>query len=311
MLAGLLGRPGNVFAAIENWMDNPSEAWKETPFIEDTLQLHDGGTINVRVSPVIMGDSFLGTVYVYRDTTKEVDADRMEDDFVANVTHEFRTPITSVKGYIDLLLMGTAGEVSASQKPLLQSIKTDVDRLAALINDVLDLSRIDDATFEMSFKSVAVDRLFAGAADELQLKIDHAGRPMTVEVVPVDDMPPIRADLNRIQQIIRILLDNAFNYTPENGHIRLSATHDVDTEEVILTVADDGRGMPEEMHPRVFERFFRGEDYDAQIADTPGTGLGLAIAKSLTEAQNGSISFESKLGEGSTFYVRMPALTED
>ena len=156
-----------------------------------------------------------------------------------------------------------------------------------------------------------MDELLKEIVTHLQIKMDETGRSMTVEVETNGDLPALRADHDGITKVMINLVDNAFSYTPENGLIRLKAEYLSTTREVELTVADNGHGIPESIQDRIFERFFRGDEYDEIVMESAGTGLGLAIVKSLVEMHNGSIYFKSELGKGTTFYVRIPAMSEE
>jgi signal transduction histidine kinase len=245
-------------------------------------------------------------VSVFRDITKIVEVDKMKTDFVATVSHELRTPMTSIKGYADLLLLGAAGEISEAQQRFLETIKQNADRLSILVNDLLEVSRIDQNRVPMRFTNVSVADLINNIEDHLFGRIDDQKRDLTVIKEVAEGLPDIRADYDRIVQIMQNLGDNAFNYTHKGGTITLRAYLDQENEAIIMSVKDTGIGIPEEIGDRIFERFFRGDEYNDLVLDTPGTGLGLSIVRSLVEMHQGKIWFESKVGEGSTFFVRIP-----
>ncbi len=290
---------------LEFWMSAPTQ-YQAGEYHEEQITLEDGRTINVRLSPVNMDEQFLGTVSVFRDITREVEVDRLKSEFVATVSHELRTPMTSIKGYADLLLLGAAGEMSEQQQRFLDTIKQNADRLSVLVNDLLDISRIDQGRLEIKFNLLEVDDLLHAVAVHLRGRAEDEQRPMTVELdLPEDRDLTIWGDYDKVAQIMTNLADNAFNYTSHGGTITLGARVEDATENVILSVHDTGVGIPPEVADRVFERFFRGTEQQETVMDQPGTGLGLAIVNELVKAHHGRIWFESEVGQGTTFYVSL------
>jgi PAS domain S-box-containing protein len=301
------GRSSGWTDVIDEWMEDPTLI-QPGHFKEEILNLQDGRVISVRLSPVNMGDQFLGTVSVFRDITREAELDRLKSEFVANVSHELRTPMTSIKGYADLLLLGAAGEISEAQQRFLQTIKQNADRLSILVNDLLEISKLDQ-TEDLEFAPVDVNDIIEFAASHLSGRVRDEDKQIEIKTSVNGDLPPIRADHDKIMQIMQNLSDNAFNYTMSGGSITLGAQYVPDDQAVIMTVQDTGIGIPEEAQPRVFERFFRGDEYSQVVFDTPGTGLGLAIVKELVTIHKGEISFKSVPEKGTTFYVKIPTVT--
>lgn len=299
------GRASGWTDAMQRWMENPTQTLLNRDFIEEILDLDDGRVISVRLSPVNMGDQFLGTVSVFRDITREVEVDRLKSEFVANVSHELRTPMTSIKGYSDLLLLGAAGEISEAQQRFLHTIKQNADRLSILVNDLLEVSRLDQNR-KLNFTPVDVGDIVHVVSSYLAGRIKETDKEMNIVMDVPSDLPPIRADYDKIIQVIQNLADNAFNYTPTGGTVTIAAQYVADDKAVIMMVKDTGIGIPEEIRGRVFERFFRGDEYNQMVFDTPGTGLGLAIVKELVTMHEGEIWFSSMVNEGTTFYVKIP-----
>ena len=306
-MAGLYGaaRP-RLASAVQRWMRDPA-SYEPGEFLEERLELEDKRVISVRVSPVYLEDQFLGTVSVFRDITREVEVDRLKSEFVATVSHELRTPMTSIKGYADLLLLGAAGEVLPQQRSFLETIKSNADRLSILVNDLLDISRIDQGRVELRFGPVEVADVINDVAAHLRGRSEDEGRTMQVITrLPADSSLTVWGDYDKVSQILTNLADNAFNYTPEGGTITLSVERDPATGEAIFAVSDTGIGIPPEIAGRVFERFFRGDEFHELVMDTPGTGLGLAIVRELVQFHRGEVWFDSEVGKGTTFYVRLP-----
>jgi signal transduction histidine kinase len=291
-------------------MEDPT-AYLPGEYLEERITLEDERIISVRLSPVHMGDQFLGTVSIFRDITREVEVDRLKSEFVATVSHELRTPMTSIKGYADLLLLGAAGEVSEQQQRFLETIKQNADRLSILVNDLLDISRIDQGRMEMKFAPVEVDDLLNLVAVHLRGRSEDEKRVMNIVThLPEDLHLTVWGDYDKVAQIMSNLADNAFNYTLDNGTITLSAELNEEENRVVLQVADTGIGIPKELSDRIYERFFRGDEVHELVMDTPGTGLGLAIVRELVQVHNGEIWYESELGVGTTFYVALPTRPE-
>jgi two-component system phosphate regulon sensor histidine kinase PhoR len=162
----------------------------------------------------------------------------------------------------------------------------------------------------MRLTKVDVAELLGNIQTHLEGSIEEKKRELQLTLEVPEDLPPIRVDYDRAIQIMQNLADNAFNYTKDGGSIRLTAEHDKVSDTVILSVIDTGVGIPQEIQDRVFERFFRGDEYDDVVLDTAGTGLGLSIVKSLVDMHNGDIWFESEVGKGTAFHVRLPVAVE-
>jgi PAS domain S-box-containing protein len=295
---------------IENWMDDPTQH-QTGEYVEKILSIDDGRVISVRLSPVNMGDQFLGTVSVFRDITRDVEVDRLKSEFVATVSHELRTPMTSIKGYADLLLLGAAGSMTEAQQRFLQTIKQNADRLTILVNDLLEVSNIDQGRMPLRFVSVDVSEIVQTTCNHLASRIKDENKTIKVNANVSDDIPHIRADYDKITQVLRNIADNAFDYTPEGGTVTFGAQYVPDDDAVIIMVEDTGIGMPENVRLRVFERFFRGDEYSEIVMNTPGTGLGLSIVRELVQMHNGTIWVNSTQDEGTTFFIKVPVATED
>ncbi len=276
-ITGLYGAGQTRWAdAVNRWMKDPV-AYQPGEFLEERITLDDERVISVRLSPVHMGDQFLGTVSIFRDITREVEVDRLKSEFVATVSHELRTPMTSIKGYADLLLLGAAGDISEQQQRFLETIKQNADRLSILVNDLLDISRIDQGRMELRFAAVEVEDLLNATALHVRGRVEDEKRPMNIEIeLPDDQHLTVWGDYDKVAQILTNLGDNAYNYTPEGGTITLAASaSDEASDSVILQVKDTGIGIPPELGERIFERFFRGDELHELVMDTPGHRSGI------------------------------------
>ncbi|HVB22254.1 MAG TPA: ATP-binding protein [Ktedonobacteraceae bacterium] len=264
-------------------------------------------------TPVRGADAeYLGRLYVFRDVTREREVDRMKSEFVSLVSHELRTPLTSIKGYVDLLLDGDAGELTGEQQEYLGVVRDNAERLIALINDLLDVSRIESGKIELQRGPLDLACLIHRVAGSLQPSIAAKGQHLTLdltgerELAPRDrdgtPLPVVLADADRVTQILTNLLSNAYKYTPTGGSIAVRAYPQGDY--VRVDVQDTGIGLSTEEQAQLFTRFFRARNRTTQ--EVGGTGLGLAIARSLVEMHGGKITVSSSPGLGSTFSFTLP-----
>ena len=244
---------------------------------------------------------YAGIVIVFRDVTREREIAQAKNEFVSIVAHELRTPMTSIKGYTDLILQGALGEVSDQQRRFLEIVKTNVDRLSELVSDLLDTARIEAGRVRLETEPVNVPAIVGEVCDSLAETIREHGLTLTVEADP--GIPAVQADRNRLIQVLMNLLSNAYRYTPSGGSIAVSVRPDKDA--VLVEVQDTGIGIAVEDQERIFERFYRA-DHDL-VNQQAGTGLGLPIARSLVELHGGRLWLESELGRGSTFRFTLPA----
>jgi signal transduction histidine kinase len=254
---------------------------------------------------VYTGDQFLGTVSVFRDVTKDVEVDRMKSEFISNVSHELRTPMTSIKGYADLLLMGAAGVVTDQQRHFLTTIKNNAERLSNLVNDLLNISKLDSGSERLKLETFDVGEVIDQVVAGIQARADNERKHITVTTnIPVD-LPLLTADRLKVSQILTNLVDNSFNYTYAGGKIEIEAQLDDDPSILLISVTDNGIGIPKEFQSRIWERFERYEEH-ALVMEVAGTGLGLSIVKDLVHMHGGKVWVESEVNEGSTFSVTLP-----
>ncbi len=256
-------------------------------------------TLSVSFAPVRSTET-LGTVAVFRDFTREAEIDRMKSDFVSIASHELRTPLTSIRGYLDLVLMGAAGAINEQQENFMRVARDNTERLHDLVNDLLDVSRIESGKIELSVKSISIAELVAKVANFLQKQFDDKGLSLIVDTP--HDLPQVLGDANRLAQVVTNLLSNAYKYTPA-GKVVIQARQ-VDDMMMQVDIIDNGVGISEEDQKKLFTRFFRtGDTY---VRQQSGTGLGLSITKSLIEMHGGKIWVQSELGKGSTFSFSLP-----
>jgi signal transduction histidine kinase/ActR/RegA family two-component response regulator/HAMP domain-containing protein len=240
-----------------------------------------------------------GVVWTVRDMTERAQLERAKSEFVATASHELRSPLTSIKGFVELLERNPDG-MSPRQREFVDIIKRSTDRLVELVNDLLDVARIEADHVEIDPRPIDIGEAVRELAELMGPRIDSKHQKLGVYVAPT--LPLAMADPERIRQVIGNLLTNAHLYTPEGGRIHIGV--EADRAWVRIVVADSGIGMTPGETDRAFERFYRSR---SSSATTPGTGLGLSIVKSLVDLHHGEVEVESELGRGTTFIVRIPA----
>jgi two-component system, OmpR family, phosphate regulon sensor histidine kinase PhoR len=240
-----------------------------------------------------------GAVIVLHDITDLRKLERVRRDFVANVSHEFKTPLTAIQGFAETLLAGAIDDAQ-NRVRFLEIILEHSQRLARLTDDLLRLSQMDADRLGLEIQGVGVSQFVESCVETAQRPA--AERDLRISVNLAKRLPDIAADRRRLAEVLQNLLDNAIQYTPPGGQIMLSAS--ANGSEVIFTVSDTGIGIPQTDQPRIFERFYRVDV--ARSREVGGTGLGLAIAKHLVEVHGGRIWVESEVGQGSQFHFTVP-----
>ncbi|MFO7958884.1 MAG: ATP-binding protein [Candidatus Brocadiia bacterium] len=243
------------------------------------------------------GQALRGVVLVLRDVTRLKELERLKSEFVMTASHELRTPLTTIGMSVDLLQEEVADQLDDDQRQLLAAAHEELQRLKALINDLLDLSKIESGKMEMEFTRTPVEAVVRKAVSVFEEQAREKGVELT-STVP-DGIPEMRADPNKISWVVTNLISNALRYTESGGHIRVSA--EGSRSQVYISVEDNGAGIPEEYQSRIFDKFVQVEGADAH-----GTGLGLAICKEIVRAHGGTIWVESEEGEGSKFTFTVP-----
>jgi PAS domain S-box-containing protein len=267
----------------------------------------DGTRVNTRETSVPVRNAegaMEAVIVVLEDITQDREVDRMKSEFVTLASHQLRTPLTGIKWFAELLLRGKAGALSNKEAEYVQQMHVCTDRMITLIDDLLDVSRIETGRkYFIEKKSTDVVKLL----QDLFLSL-HALAEQRREKLVLSKSFPKELELNidgeKIGHVFQNLLTNALRYSKPGGEIRIGCRKD-HPKFVVFSVQDFGLGIPAAQQNRVFERFFRGDN--VQTAETNGTGLGLYIAKSIVEGHGGKMWFESVENEGSTFYFSLPA----
>jgi signal transduction histidine kinase len=237
-------------------------------------------------------------------------ANQAKSEFISFVAHELKTPMTSIRGYTDLVAQGAVGPVSQPQANFLATIRLNVDRMAALVSDLNDVSRIESGRLKLEFAAVALAPAMEEVLEALRSQIEGKEQKLTLDIPP--DLPPAWVDRGRLIQILTNLVSNAYKYTPHGGMLRIAAERSPNRwdpagppEVVHFLIQDSGLGISPQEQKSIFQKFFRSED--GTVRDLPGTGLGLHITRNLVEMHGGRIWFESELHKGSTFHFTVPA----
>jgi two-component system, OmpR family, phosphate regulon sensor histidine kinase PhoR len=267
----------------------------ESEIVTGTLRQH---FFAATVAAVRAGETS-GAVVVLHDITELRKLERVRRDFVANVSHEFKTPLTAIQGFTETLLGGAIDDPHNRER-FLGIILEHSRRLARLTDDLLKLSKMDADRLEVEVRRVSVSELIESCLETAQRRA--AEKNIHISVEPNDNLPDIAGDRRRLAEVLQNLLDNAIQYTLAEGRIILSAEHR--DGEVIFTVADTGIGIPKADQSRIFERFYRVDA--ARSREAGGTGLGLSIAKHLVEVHGGRIWVDSEIGQGSEFHFSVP-----
>jgi signal transduction histidine kinase len=237
---------------------------------------------------------------VFHDITELRRLSELKTDFISMVSHELRTPLTSIKGFVKLVLVEDLGPLTAQQRECLAVADAEADRLTHLINDLLDVSRIDAGRMTFTWEVLHPNDLVEQVMQTLHPQAAELN--LHLEAALPENLPPIRGDRQRIIQILTNLLGNAVKFTPAGGRVRVAAA--VESGLLVVRVADTGVGIPAHAMPRIFDRFYQVDG--AGPRSRGGTGLGLAITRQLVELHGGRIWASSTLGEGSTFTFTLP-----
>ncbi|MGN1330707.1 MAG: ATP-binding protein [Clostridia bacterium] len=302
-LLGLSGKEKNfnqIFDKIDSNMNLEKiiylEDWTSTQekisIGEKTLNLFFAAFKNEQNRPE-------GAMVLIQDITEHIKLDTMRTEFVADVSHELKTPITSIIGYSDILLEDDCSEEDT--KKFLKNISSQAKRMGELVSDLLTLSRYDSDMINNRKEEFDLGELVKATYESLSFEIEKKNQK--VECFVTADVPNIVADKAGIERVITNILTNAIKYTPENGEIKIYVGFVYN--DAYIKVIDTGIGIPEEDIEKVFERFYRVDK--ARTREMGGTGLGLSIAKEILEKNNSKINIKSKLGKGTEVVIRIPA----
>ncbi|MDO9464885.1 MAG: ATP-binding protein [bacterium] len=279
---------------IQEIADNSLRLKRGVESREISVFLPEEKILLLHATPIIRDSKIEGAVFVFHDITELRHLERIRREFVANVSHELRTPVSSIKGYAETLLEGAMDD-KENAMDFLKIIHSDSERLARLIDDLLDLSKIESDKLKSTLKQCAIEPIIKRVVFSLNKQAKDKSIKIQTDIPK--DISDVLADEARIAQVLLNLIDNAVKYTQEGDEVTISAKEKDGFVQVDVT--DTGIGIPEKDISRLFERFYRADK--ARSRELGGTGLGLSIVKHIVQAHNGQVSVQSVLGKGSTF----------
>ncbi|HEY4134009.1 MAG TPA: response regulator [Alphaproteobacteria bacterium] len=316
---GIFHVHGEVVAAAEKFSQElgrtvqPSFEFFATKTLQGKMQTgewtfirKDGSTFPAELSVSLVRNSegeVLGFLGIASDITERKNVERLKNEFISTVSHELRTPLTSIRGSLGLVLGGIAGEVTAQGKSLLDIAHKNAERLGRLINDILDIEKIESGKMEFQMKRQPLAPLLR---QSIESTADY-GRQHDVSFHLADEAPgvEVEVDSDRFMQVMANLLSNAAKFSPEGGTVEVTAV--LVGKAVRISVADKGKGIPAEFRDRIFQKFAQADSSDTR--QKGGTGLGLSITKAMMEHMGGSVGFDSVVDRGTTFFVDLPTLS--
>lgn len=242
----------------------------------------------------------MGIIILLQDVTQLKQLEKVKNDFIGTISHELKTPLTSLMMGISLFADKGLGELNEKQRDTLELIKEDTERLNGLVNNLLELTKIESNKAILKMSVCSVEEIITDSTKMAYDQYEQKGVKLFVEIE--DSMSPVNVDAEKLKWVLNNLLSNALKFTDTDGYVLISAHEE--EEKIYVKVKDTGIGIPEDRYEDIFDKFVRinGAEETAE-----GTGLGLAIAKEIIEAHGGSIWCESELGEGSTFIFTLPA----
>lgn len=241
-----------------------------------------------------------GAVMVFGDVTRFKEIDEMKSDFVSTVSHEFRTPLTSIEMGIGLLLESQVAKEGTRERELMEAIDEESKRLKKLVNELLDLSRIESGKIKMEFRSQDLLKIIEESIKPFEIQAGEKNIDLAKGHIE-KELPKVYIDADKILLVLTNLIANALRYTPAGGSIKISAEHS--GNRVYVSVRDTGKGIPKKFHETIFQKFTQVKDDGVNVG---GAGLGLAISKEIIKAHGGRIWVESEEGKGSTFTFTLP-----
>ena len=265
------------------------------------LKIEEDLIVEISSIPMVEGEKKLGTLIILHDITREKTIEKIKTEFVSLAAHQLRTPLSAIKWTIKLMLDGDIGEITGEQRELLEKSYHSNERMINLINDLLNITRIEEGRYLYKPAFADVEPIVQFAIKSVQNEVKQ--RKLKLKFIkPKQKIPEVKIDVEKIKLAVQNLLENAIRYTKPGGEVTVFLKSLKDKIE--FSVKDTGVGIPEEQQKRIFTKFFRGSNVIR--LETEGSGLGLFITKNIIEAHGGEIWFKSKEGKGTTFYFSLP-----
>ncbi len=265
------------------------------------LVINENLILEVSTLPVLREEERLGTLVIIHDVTREKIVEKMKSEFVSVAAHQLRTPLSAIKWTLRMMLDGDLGKITEEQKDFLFKTYQSNERMINLINDLLDVARIEEGRYVYKLTFVNIEDLIEHLINSYKEEVETRKIKLEFEK-PEKKLPQVMLDVEKMELVVQNLLDNAIKYTPSGGQVTISLKPG--KKEIEFSIKDTGVGIPKDQQGRVFTKFFRGTN--VMRMETEGSGLGLFIAKNIIEAHGGKIWFESKEGKGTTFYFTLP-----
>ena len=267
------------------------------------IKLKENLIFEVSSVPLSINQKRIGNLVVLHDITREKLIEKLKNEFVSLSAHQLRTPLSAIKWIIESLLNEEAGKITEEQKELLIKAKISNNRMIKLIDDLLDVTKIEEGRYIGEMTLTNLEPIIESAIDTYKEEIKRKKIRLEVKGLS-DNLPKVMADVEKIKIAFQNIFDNAVKYTKEGGKIFVSLNYDEKNKEILIQVKDTGIGIPKNQQERIFTKFFRGSN--ATPIDTEGSGLGLFLTKNIIEAHYGKIWFESEENKGTTFYFTLP-----
>jgi PAS domain S-box-containing protein len=293
----------------ENFVEHTVQTGRGLQVGGDAVLLRADGSrmpVSILASPVIQEDRVRGSIVVFRDTSEQRALDQMKTEFISIASHQLRTPLAGMRWYASTLAEGLVGTLNPEQAGLVKEIENCVEQMVTLVNDLLDVARLDQGTLKLNPVGVLPDELLTEVAKTMEGKAKKFQVSLHVEQEGTP-CPPLYADKALLTEVLLNLVDNAIRYTPEHGEVKLRVQQEGPS--LVFSVCDTGLGIPEENMEKLFKKFSRIENPLSHRER--GSGLGLYFAKGIVEKHGGTIWVRSAKSKGSSFYIRLPlALSE-
>ncbi len=290
---------------IKQFKDTPLDEMEKEPLVFQTTI--DNRSIKALMSPIFTASQeYLGYIIVLHDITKEVEIDKLKNNFISNVSHELRTPVTVLRSYIDTLCNFNSDFDENTKQEFLQIMNQEAKRLNNMVNDILDFSRLDSANVKIEKEFLDIKPILENTVNSM--KVIAQEKNITFSIIIEPDLPKVYINQDSIERVVKNLLSNAVKYSKESGKVKVRAEIDSTGQNVECSVEDFGIGIPKEHLEKIFDRFYRVE---TQTHSVKGTGLGLNLVKVAIEKHHkGQVFAESEIDKGSKFGFRLPILNE-